>query len=159
MKKSIHIKNAGLGLALCGVLLSQPVLLSAQETPTQPGGQFGGTGAQGTEGKEKFREMMNEMQQRRQRMEQERQAALQELRRQLAALQAHTKTMTSLTDDKQFMTEMKKHQQMSDTLLGALVDQQEKMGRPRDRRPGMPGGMGRKMEEGGKGFFGRGRDE
>ncbi|MBI3248693.1 MAG: hypothetical protein HYZ50_19490 [Deltaproteobacteria bacterium] len=159
MKKSIQMKNASLGLALCGVLLIQPVFLSAQEAPMPPGGQMGAPGTPGAEGKEKFRDMMNEMQQRRQQMEQERQATFQELRRQLAALQAHTKTMTSLTDDKQFIAEMKKHQQMSDTLLGALVDQQEKMGRPRDRRPGMPGGMGGKMEEGGKGFFGRGKDE
>lgn len=158
MKKSTEMKKASLGFALFGMLLSQPLVSLAQEAPMMPGGQMGASGAPNAEGKEKFRNMMNEMQQRRQQMEQERQAALQELRRQVVTLQAHTKTMATMTDEKQLMAEMKKHQQLSDTLLNALVEQHEKMGRPRDRRP-FGGGMGGKMEEGGRGFFGRGKEE
>lgn len=52
---------------------------------------------------------------------------MQELQKQLTALREHTKAMEGISDEKQLLTEMKKHQQMTDTLLGTMVEQREKM--------------------------------
>ena len=50
-----------------------------------------------------------------------------ELQQQLSVIQAHSKTMEELKDDKQLLTEMKKHQKMTDAFLGSLVGQREKL--------------------------------
>ena len=49
-------------------------------------------------------------------MEKLHQEISQELEKQMAALREHTKTMDGITDEKQLLTEMKKHQQMAETL-------------------------------------------
>jgi hypothetical protein len=50
-----------------------------------------------------------------------------ELQQQLTALREHTQTMATITDNQQLVEEMKKHQQSTDALLGALIEQRQKM--------------------------------
>jgi hypothetical protein len=52
---------------------------------------------------------------------------LQELQQQLSALRTHTATLDSMTDQQQLLSEMKKHQHMTDALLETIVEQRKTM--------------------------------
>jgi hypothetical protein len=54
-------------------------------------------------------------------------AASQELQKQMTALREHAKTMDGITDEKQLLMELKKHQLLTDTFLGTMLEQKEKM--------------------------------
>jgi Skp family chaperone for outer membrane proteins len=88
---------------------------------------MGQMGMQGMMGKEKSQGMMAERQQRHEQMEKMHQEMTQELQKQMTALRDHTKTMEGISDEKQLLSEMKKHQQMTDHLLGTMLEQHEKM--------------------------------
>jgi hypothetical protein len=60
----------------------------------------------------------------------------QELEKQMTALREHTKAMDGVTEEKQLLTEMKKHQQMTDALLGTMIEQREKMQAQRQQHHG-----------------------
>jgi hypothetical protein len=65
-----------------------------------------------------------EMRAQMQKMHQEMQA---ELQKQLTALRDHAKMMDGITEEKQLLAEMKKHQQMTDAFLSTMMEQREKM--------------------------------
>ena len=52
-----------------------------------------------------------------------RKAMLAELQQQLAAPHEHTQTLEGVTDQQQVLTELKKHQHMTDALLATMVEQ------------------------------------
>lgn len=124
MRRTTRITTVGVRLAISGLLLVSPVPLLAQESSQ---GQMGHKGMQGMMGKDKSQGMMAEMQQRHEQMEKMHQEMQAELQKQLTALREHTKVMDGMTDEKQLLTEMKKHQQMTDTFLGTMLEQREKM--------------------------------
>jgi len=71
--------------------------------------------------------MRAEMRKMHEHMETMHQEMTQELQKQLTALREHTKAMDGINDEKQLLTEMKKHEQMTDDLLGTMIEQHEKM--------------------------------
>ena len=87
---------------------------AAQEKPA------GKMGMPGMMGHGHMMGMMPEMQKMHEQMEQE-------LQKKLTALREHSKTMEGISDEKQLLTEIKKHQQMTDDLLGTMLEQREKM--------------------------------
>ena len=70
--------------------------------------------------------MTGDMHKKHEQMMTKRQAMLAELQQQLAALQEHTQTLEGVTDQQQVLTELKKHQQMTDALLATLIEQRVK---------------------------------
>jgi hypothetical protein len=76
---------------------------------------------------EKHPGMMGDMHKMHEQMEKMHQETSQELQKQMTALREHSKTMEGISDEKQLLTEMKKHQQMTDGLLGTMLEQREKM--------------------------------
>jgi hypothetical protein len=139
MKKS-QLGRIGLSILTCGVLLFLPLSLTAQESTqeqrTQPGALEKPEGSMmgrpegsmsGPGDRRKGASRRAAMQQRHAEMEKVQQEMLQDLQTQLAAIREHTKMMESITDEKQLLTEMKKHQQMTDALLGTMVEQREQM--------------------------------
>jgi len=70
---------------------------------------------------------MAEMPQRHEQMEKMHQEMTQELQKQMTALREHEKAMAGISDEKQLLSEMQKHQRMTDDLLGAMLEQHEKM--------------------------------
>lgn len=115
--------GARIALWVCGVLLLGTVAVLAQEVT---GGKEGKPDAKQCcgmmegmmgEGKMKGEGMMTQM----------RQEMLREQQEQLIALREHAKTMDGITDTQQLLPELKKHQQMTDALLGTMVEQRAKM--------------------------------
>ena len=139
MKKP-QLGRSGLSILTCGLFLFFPLVLTAQESSQeqhpQPGAMEKPEGSMmgrpegsmsGTGDRRKGADRRAAMQQRHAEMEKVQQEMLQDLQTQLAAIREHTKMMESITDEKQLLTEMKKHQQMTDALLGTMVEQREKM--------------------------------
>jgi len=131
MRRTTSITTLGAGLAISGLLLLSPAPLLAQASPQ---GQMGHMGMQGMMGTEQSQGMMAEMQQRHEQMEKMHQEMTQELQKQMTALREHTKAMEGMSDEKQLLTEMKKHQRMTDALLGTMLEQREKMHAQMQRR-------------------------
>jgi hypothetical protein len=125
MKSLARLKNLGIGLITCGLLGAVSFPLAAQEATPRQEGSGGHTEMHGGRGKRQG--MRAEMRWHHERMEQMHQEMNQELQKQLTALRAHAKAMEEMTEEKQLLTEMKKHQQMTDLLLGTMVEQREKM--------------------------------
>ena len=157
MKRTRNITTVGVGVAICGLLLVSPLPLLAQESPQ---GQMGHKGMQGMMGKGKSQGMMAEMQQRHEQMEKMHQEMQAELQKQMTALREHSKAMDGITDEKQLLTEMKKHQQMTDTFLGTMLEQREKMhAQMQKRHEQMRGQMGKKQQMEGSGTTPSGEHE
>jgi len=74
---------------------------------------MGHKGMQGMMGKGKSQGMMAEMQQRHEQMEKMHQEMQAELQKQLTALREHAKVLEGVSDEKEMLTEMKKHLQIS----------------------------------------------
>jgi hypothetical protein len=130
-------KTIGTGLMVCGLLV-HPFSAAAQESP--PAQQETPAGH-----KHMMKGMMPEMTQMHEHMEKLHQEMQQELQKQLTALREHAKTMAGISDEKQLLTEMKKHQQMTDELLGTMIEQHEKMhARMKEHHEHMQSGMGKK---------------
>jgi hypothetical protein len=127
--KRTWIKTLGTSLVVYGMTLAHPVLAPAQEaTPAQPEKPAGKMGMHGMMGHGHMRMgMMPEMQKMHEQMEKMHQEITQELQQQMTALREHAKAMEGISDEKQLLEEMKKHQQMTDALLGTMVEQREKM--------------------------------
>jgi hypothetical protein len=113
-------------LAISGLLLLSPLPLMAQEAPQEQQEQPGHMGGHG-EQHQKDPAKRAEWQQHREQMEKMHTEMRQEIDKQMTALREHSKAMDGITDEKQLLTEIKKHQQMSDTLLGTMIEQREKM--------------------------------
>ena len=147
MRRTTRITTMAVGVAISGLFLVSPLLLLAQESPQ---GQMGHRGMQGMSGKGKSQGMMAEMQHRHEQMEKMHKEMQAELQRQLTALREHAKVMDGVSDEKQLLTEMKKHQQMTDTFLGTLLEQREKMhAQMQKRHEQMHGQMGKGQSMGG----------
>jgi hypothetical protein len=128
MKSTTLVKSIGMSLAVCGMTLIHPFSAAAQEaTPVQQEKPAGKMSMHGMMGKGHLPGMMAEMQKMHEQMEKTHQEMTQELQKQMTALREHTKAMERISDEKQLLEEMKKHQQMTDTLVGTMVEQQEKM--------------------------------
>jgi hypothetical protein len=127
MKSVTLVKNMGMSLMVCGMMLAHPFSLAAQEATQKREGQPGMMGMHGMMGKEKGQGMMAEMQKMHEQREKMHQEVTQELQKQMTALREHTKAMEGINDEQQLRAEMKKHQQMTDTFLGIMLEQREKM--------------------------------
>jgi len=128
MKKVNPIKAMGKSLIVCGLILTHPFVTAAQEAPVAPQEKPAGeTGMPGMMGHRHRPGMMAEMHKMHEQMEAMHQEMAQASDKQLTALRAHTKAMEGISDEKQLLTEMKKHQQMTDELLGTMIEQHEKM--------------------------------
>jgi hypothetical protein len=128
MKSATLVKNMGMSLMVCGMMLAHPFSAAAQEAaPAQQEKQAGKMGMHGMMGKKHMPGMRPEMQQMHEHMEKMHQEMTQELQKQLTALREHAKALEGISDEKQLLGEMKKHQQMTDELLGAMLEQREKM--------------------------------
>lgn len=157
MKRTISITTVGVGLAISGLLLVSPLPLLAQESSQ---GQMGHKGMQGMMGKGKSQGMMAEMQQRHEQMEKMHREMQAELQKQMTVIREHAKAMDGITDEKQLLTEMKKHQQMTDTFLGTMLEQREKMhAQMQKRHEQMRGQMGKKQPMEGSGTTPSGEHE
>jgi hypothetical protein len=107
-----------IGIVTGGLMTAGAFPLLAQETAPQQKGA--GEPAQQPG-------MMGDRHKHHEQMEQMHREMSQELQKQLTALREHTKAMEGVSDEKQVLTEMKKHLQMTDTLLGTMLEQREKM--------------------------------
>lgn len=131
MKGAVLAKTIGTGLMFCGLMLVHPFSVAAQEaTPAQqekPAGKMNMPGMRGHEHMPCMTPEMHEMHEMHERMEGMQQEMTRELQKQLAALREQTTAMEGISDEKQLLTELRKHQQMTDTLLGTMIEQRDKM--------------------------------
>lgn len=136
MQSRDWIGGISMAVFVCGLVLTQPVLSAAQESPEGSMGMHGKMDKMGMHdkmGKEKGPGKMDrtgkmaDMRERHARRKAMHKEHLQELQQQLSALRAHTTTLDSITDQQQLLTELKKHQHMTDALLSTMVEQREKM--------------------------------
>ncbi len=129
MKCTALTKTVGASLIICGMVLTFPFFAAAQEAvPTQqekPAGKMGMHGGMGHG--HMMMGMMPEMQQIHEQMENMHQEMTRELQQQMTALREHTKAMEGMGDEQQLLTELKKHQQMTDVFLSTILEQREKM--------------------------------
>jgi hypothetical protein len=104
-------------------------------------------GMPGMMGHEQRPGMMAERQKMHEHMEGMHQEMTQELQKQLTALREHAKAMDGISDEKQLLTEMKKHQQMTDDFLGTMIAQHEKMhAQMKEHHKQMQSRMGKKPQ-------------
>jgi hypothetical protein len=128
MKDKMFNARVGTSLTLAVLLLLSPFFVAAQEAaPAQQEKPAEQMDQPGMMGKERRATMRAQMQQRRERMKKMRQEMNQELQKQMTALQEHAKMMDGITDEKQLLEALKKHQQMSDAVLETLFKQRERM--------------------------------
>jgi len=128
MSSGMFRKKTLATLAVSGLLLLAPMgVLAADATQPQEGsgGQIGMHHHMG--GEHHKSGMKCEMCQHHGEMKKMHQEMTAELQKQMSALREHAKTMEGVTDEKQLLNEMKKHQQMTDALLGTMLEQREKM--------------------------------
>lgn len=127
MKSVNRVKNLRIRLFACGVWLISTLPLAAQETVNPVEGSGSHMGMHGKMEHGHGADMMAAMQKHHEEMEKMHEAANQELKKQMSALREHAKSMDGMTDEKQLLGELKKHQLMTDTLLGTMLEQEEKM--------------------------------
>jgi hypothetical protein len=140
----------GIGIITCGLLGAAPFPLAAQEAVQQQEGSGGQMEMQKM--MEKHPGMMGDMHKMHEQMEKMHQEMGQELQKQMTALREHTKVMEGINDEKQLLGEMKKHQQMTDALLGTMLEQREKMhAQMQKRHEQMRSRMGKKQPMEGSG--------
>lgn len=118
MKTRVLTKIVAVGMVTGGLVTAAVFPLPAQETTSQHKGAGDQTQKRG---------MMGERHKHHEQMEQMHREMSQELQKQLTALREHTKVLEGVSDEKQVLTEMKKHLQMTDTLLGTMLEQRDKM--------------------------------
>lgn len=135
MKRLQFVPPMGVGVLVWSLVLAFPVSVPAQEQTTQESSRGmccmreKGSGMGG---------MMAEMRQMHEQMEAMHQEMTQELQKRLTALREHAKALDGITDEKQLLTEMKKHQQLTDDLLATMVEQRVRMhARMRERHEQM----------------------
>ncbi len=135
MKKKYVMSRIALSLAIGGLVFASPHSSVAEEATQEPAlheGSMSLHGMTGMKGHGKHHGMMGmqgmtgDMHKKHEQMMVKRRAMLAELQQQLAALHEHTKTLEGVTDQQQVLTELKKHQHMTDALLATLVEQRVK---------------------------------
>lgn len=128
MKNGTLLKAIGTALMACGMMCAHPFSAAAQESPpAQQEKPAGKMSMPEMMGHGHMMGMMPEMQKMHKQMEKMHKQMEQELQKKLTALREHSKTMEGISDEKQLLTEIKKHQQMTDELLGTMLEQHEKM--------------------------------
>jgi hypothetical protein len=150
MKRTTFTTTIGIGgsLVIGGLLFLSPLPLRAQDVSQDQPGHMDRPGMT----KQRDPAKMAEWRQHREQMEKMHTEMRQELEKQMTALREHTKTMDGITEEKPLLTEMKKHQQMTDTLLGTMIEQREKMQAQRQQHHGhRHGGMGKGQPSEGSG--------
>ena len=132
MKKKYVLRRIVLSLAIGGLVFASPHSSVAEEATQEPAlheGSMSLHGMQGMMGHGKHHGMTGmtgDMHKKHEQMMAKRKAMLAELQQQLTALQEHTKTLEGVTDQQQVLTELKKHQHLTDALLATLVEQRVK---------------------------------
>jgi TolA-binding protein len=104
MKTRVLTKIVAVGMVTGGLVTAGAFPLPAQETAPQQKGVGEPTQQPG---------MMGDRHKHHEQMEQMHREMSQELQKQLTALQEHTKVLEGISDEKQALTEMKKHLQIS----------------------------------------------
>ena len=129
MKKKHVLSRIALSLAIGGLVFASPHSSVAEEAAQEPAlheGSMSLHGMKDMKGHGKHHGMTGDMHKKHEQMMAKRQAMLAELQQQLATLQEHTQTLEGVTDQQQVLTELKKHQQMTDALLATMVEQRVK---------------------------------
>lgn len=126
MKNQIRMYSIVFSLVVSGLLLLPLPGAVAQETASEQAAQEGSMSMHGMTGQDKPKSMMPCMHKHSQMMA-KRQEMLTALQQQMTALREHTTAMETITDHTALLTEMKKHQHMSDALLGTMIEQRVKM--------------------------------
>jgi hypothetical protein len=136
MKKAALANRRRMSLIVCGLCLTHPFSLAAQETTQkQPKEPLGQRSAQERRALGRPLDIVTEMQKLHKQTKKLHQEMTQELQQQLTALRAHTQAMEGISDEKQQLVEMKKHLQMIDELLGTMVEQRATLeARMKERR-------------------------
>jgi hypothetical protein len=127
MTRATRITTLGTSLLLCGMFLTAPFAGAQETTPAQPEKPASKMGMQGMMGHGHMMGMSAEMQKMHEQMDKMQQEMSQELQKQLTALREHSKAMEGISDEKQLLSELRKHEQMTDALLGTMIEQHEKM--------------------------------
>lgn len=127
MKSARLVSKLSVCLFACGLWLSSVFPLAAQETTKPAEGSGSHMGMHGKMAHPHSSDMMAAMLKHHEEMEKMHEAASQELKKQMSALREHAKSMDGMTDEKQLLGELKKHQLMTDTLLDSMFEQEEKM--------------------------------
>lgn len=127
MKSKMLSKKIVISLAASGLLFLAPLGVSAEEAAHPQEGSGGQMGAPHMMGEHHKSGKMVGMRQHHEQMEKMHKAMMEELQKQMSALRKHAKAMEGISDEKQLLTEMKKHQQMTDDLLGTMLEQHQKM--------------------------------
>lgn len=160
MTNKYLLNSIGTALLVGSLVLFHPIPTTAQETSPGQKAQEGSmsmccmmgkekeSGSMGMQGMKGMQPGMRaEMQKMHEQMEAMHQEMTQELQKQLTALREHAKAMEGITDEEQMLTEMKKHQQMTDDLLGTMVEQREQMhARMKERHERMRSQMGKTQQ-------------
>ena len=116
MKKKYVLSRIALSLAIGGLVFASPHGSVAQEDAQEPAEHEGSMSMHGMMG---MQGMTGDMHKKHEQMMTKRKAML-------AALQEHTQTLEGVTDQQRVLTELKKHQHMTDALLATLVEQRVK---------------------------------
>ncbi|MSQ47652.1 MAG: hypothetical protein EXR78_04555 [Deltaproteobacteria bacterium] len=147
--KRATFATTGVSLAIGGLLVLSPLPLMAQDASQEHHGQTEHMGEHEMGKHGKAPAQMTERRQHHEQMEKMHAEMRQELEQQMTALREHTKTMNGVTEEKQLLTELKKHQQMTDTLLGTMMEQRDKMhARMQQHHGHRHGGVGEDQPEG-----------
>ena len=135
MKKKHVLSRIALSLAIGGLVFASPHSSVAEEVAQEPALHEGSMSLHGMQGMKDMmghgkhhgmQGMTGDMHKKHEQMMAKRKAMLAELQQRLAALQEHTQTLEGVTDQQRVLTELKKHQQMTDALLATMVEQQVK---------------------------------
>jgi hypothetical protein len=143
MPQATLVKRMHISVLLCGMICAHPFPVGAQGPPHQEQAEKGGT--QERQGEERPEDLVNELQQRYRARKQLRREFLQTLQQQMTALHEHATVMEGISDERRLLREMKKHMQMTDAVLGTLVEQRAAReaqksihGEQPGRQPGRP---------------------
>jgi hypothetical protein len=126
MKTRHAIVGISTTLLAATLTLSHPLVTTAQEPASKKEAPEGSMGMHGKMGK-KQPGMKAKMYRHHEKLAAMHKAMMEELQQQLTALREHSKTMDGITDEAQLLSELKKHQQMTDELIGTMVEQRQKI--------------------------------
>jgi hypothetical protein len=124
MKQATPVKRLQVSMMVWGIILAHPFSLAAQEAvQKQHAEQPENLNTQEKKRQGRPVDIVTEMRQMRKERKEMRQKMTQALQQQVTALREHTKAMEEISDEKRLLVEMKKHLQMTDAVLGTMVEQ------------------------------------
>lgn len=119
MRYRIGVTYMRLSVVIFGILLASPFAAQAQESVPAQSEERACPMCQ-----KHMKHKPNDMHAQMEAMQHE---MNQKLQQQLTTLREHAKLIDGVSDQTQLLTEMKKHQQMTDTLLGTIIEHHQKM--------------------------------